>query len=122
MTMVNHLLNRRLEGFRPELVDDGAGGQTSVLAFFANLDAMVQQPSANERMTADQWESRHTHNLFFDSNQLISRNDHFQGLDENGELQQFRVMSVVRSSRPEVYTKGIATLQQFEIVSDDDDS
>lgn len=122
MTRVNHLLNRRLEGFRPELVDDGAGGQISVLSFIENFDAMVQQPSANEQLTADQWESRHTHNLFFDSNKRISRNDHFQGLDENGELQQFRVMSVVRPSRSQVYTKCISTLQQFEIVSDDADS
>jgi hypothetical protein len=120
MTQVNHLLNRRLEGFRPETMDDGAGGQTSALGFLDNFDAKVDQPSASEMLVADQWESRHTHNLYFNSDALISRNDHFQGSDENGALQQFRVMSVVRPSRTNVYTKGIATLQQFEIVSDDD--
>lgn len=115
MTMIAHRLNRKLDGFRPESTDDGAGGQVERLVFFQQFDAMVQQPSASEQQVANQWESRHTHNLFFNADDDIRRNDHFQGLDENGDLQQFRVMSVVRPSTPGVYTKGIATLTQYQL-------
>lgn len=114
MTIVAHLLNRRLDGFRIESTDDGAGGQVEQLVAFSNFDAMVVQPSASEMQVANQWESRHTHNIYFNADADVQRNDRYQGNDENGELQQFRVMSVIRPSRPDVYTKAIVTLSQFQ--------
>lgn len=115
MSQVAHLLNRSLDGFRPESTDDGAGGQTETLVFFETFDVMVQQPSATEMQVANQWESQHTHNLFFNADADIHRNDCFQGNDENGDLQQFRVMSVIRPSRSGIYTKCIATLTQYQV-------
>lgn len=106
---VGPYLNRVLEVWRPTTTPDGAGGQQ--VTFVRQPDdvaAKVDQPSATERLLAQQAESRHSHNVYVLPAADVRRGDELRGSDE-----VYRVLAVVEPSSP-AYRKAESELIQSE--------
>lgn len=94
--MIGHWLNRALQVWRPTTQDDGAGGQeTTLVQQPDDVRAKVDQPSASERILAQQANSKHTHSIYLLPTADVRRGDE---LRDAGTGQVWRVLSVVGPS------------------------
>lgn len=105
---ITHLLNRQLQVWRTTRVPDGLGGWTTTTAPVGAVAAKVDQPSASERLLAQQAGSEHTHTVYVQPTADVRRGDELRDGD-----QVFRVLSVVEPSSP-VYRKAECQLVQKE--------
>ncbi|MDT0270258.1 phage head closure protein [Streptomyces sp. DSM 44915] len=105
---VGHLLNRRLAVWRLTTAPDGAGGQTTAWAQVGTVSAKVDQPSARERMLAQQAGSEHTHNVYLLPSADVRRGDELRDGPEH-----YRVLSVISPSTP-IYRRADVHLIQTE--------
>jgi head-tail adaptor len=109
--MIGHWLNRELQVWRREAVDDGYGGQTSTYVRQPDdVRAKVDQPSAAERLLAAQTSSRHTHSIYLMPDADVRRLDELRD-EATGE--QWRVLAVVGPSTVR-YRKAESELIQGE--------
>ncbi|MFF0426907.1 head-tail adaptor protein [Streptomyces sp. NPDC004520] len=106
-------LTRRLQVWRTDTVDDGAGGQETSRVLQGTVRVKVDQPSPTERLVAAQAGSKHSHDIWLLPTADVRRGDELRGTDALGQAQRFRVLSVVQPSRP-VYSKAFAELIQEE--------
>ncbi|MCD0450771.1 head-tail adaptor protein [Actinocorallia sp. API 0066] len=106
--VITHLLNRVLEVWRPEHAPDGSGGQTMLFAYIGDIAAKVDQPSATEKATADQWGAEHTNTVYFSPSADVARGDELRG---DGET--YRVLATISPSR-NTYTKAPAERTEHE--------
>lgn len=106
--MILHLLNTSLVVKRPTLTSDGMGGYVETLTTVATESAKVDQATANERQVAAQWQSAHTHNVYFAPTANVRRGDELLWGDRT-----FRVLATVQPSRP-VYLKAECEFVQRE--------
>lgn len=91
---IGHRLNRTLEVWRPEVTPDGAGGQeTTYVRQGVDVRGKVDQPSATERMLAQQAGSEHSHNVYLLPTADVLRGDQLRGGD-----QVLKVLAVVEPS------------------------
>ncbi|MEV6471601.1 phage head closure protein [Streptomyces sp. NPDC051657] len=72
-------LNRTLEVWRETTSPDGAGGQTSLWVQAGEVRAKVDQPSAADRMLAQQAGSKHTHTVYLLPSADVQRGDQLRG-------------------------------------------
>jgi head-tail adaptor len=110
---IGRTLNRSLTVWRETTVDDGAGGQETMLAQVTTVRAKVDQPSPTERLMAQQSSSNHSHNIYLQPRANVRRGDELRGTDALGNAQKFRVLSVVQPSTP-VYSKAFVELTQSQ--------
>lgn len=103
---ITHLLNRVLEVWRTTSVPDGAGGEETLLTHVADVRAKVDQPSASDRLLAQQAGAAHTHDIYLLPDADVQRGDQL-----HGDGQVFHVGYVVEPSAP-VYRKAEAELTQ----------
>jgi head-tail adaptor len=103
---VNRLLNSSVTIWRVSTVPDGAGGEVTSLTQVGESRAMISQPSASERMLADQGQSLHSHNIHMPPTTNVRRGDELR----HG-AQVFRVLSVFEPSRP-IYVRADVELTQ----------
>ncbi|MFE3123916.1 phage head closure protein [Streptomyces hydrogenans] len=101
-------LNRTLEVWRTVRTPDGGGGWETALVRQADVRAKVDQPSASERLLAQQSGSEHTHSAY-----LLPDADVRRGDELRGDGQAFRVRWVIEPSAP-VYRKAECTLIEKE--------
>jgi SPP1 family predicted phage head-tail adaptor len=101
-------LNRTLEVWRPVTTPDGAGGQATVLTQVGTVRAKVDQPSAADRMLAQQSGSRHTHTVY-----LLPAADVARGDELRGAGQRLAVHHVFSPSAPN-YRRADCELTQSE--------
>lgn len=87
---------------------DGMGGSTTTLVRQADVRGKVDQPSANEKLVAQQDESIHSHRIYLSPNADVRRGDEIRDGDR-----AFRVISVVVPSSP-IYRKAYVELIQSE--------
>lgn len=93
--MIAHRLNSELTVYRASYVDDGRGGRTQTFAALGTIRAQVNQPSAQERLTASQWGDRLTHVVHTTFGADVERGDE---LDAGG-ARRLRVLGVLNDSR-----------------------
>ncbi|MGY3341201.1 SPP1 family predicted phage head-tail adaptor [Streptomyces filamentosus] len=105
---ITHLLNRVLEVWRTVRTPDGGGGWDTALVRQTDVAAKVDQPSAAERMLAQQAGAEHTHSVY-----VLPAADVRRGDELRGAGQTLRVVSVVEPSAP-VYRKAECTLIERE--------
>ncbi len=106
--------NRRLEVWRPTTVDDGYGGQTTIMVRQpGTVRAKVDQPSNADRMLAAQAQSKHDHTVFLLPRADVRRGDELRGVDRLGQAQVFKVLATVQPSTP-IYSKAPCQLIQKE--------
>ena len=110
---IGRYLNRSLAVWRPQMAEDGSGGQDVTLVEVGAVRAKVDQPSPTERLVAAQTTSRHSHDIFLLPRADVRRGDELRGTDALGTAQVFRVQSVVQPSTP-VYSKALVELIQTE--------
>ncbi|MFE2017593.1 phage head closure protein [Streptomyces sp. NPDC059499] len=101
---ISHRLNRTLEVWRESFTDDGMGGQAATLIRQTDVAAKVDQPSATDRMLAQQAGAEHTHDIY-----LLPTADVQRGDELRGDGQVFRVGYVVEPSAP-IYRKAESKL------------
>lgn len=106
--MIGRHLNRTLEVWRPTTADDGYGGQDTTLVRQAGVRAKVDQPSASERLLAQQAGAEHTHDVFLLPDADVQRGDELRGRG-----QRLRVKQVVEPSATR-YRKAECQLIQKE--------
>ncbi|MEV7282872.1 phage head closure protein [Streptomyces sp. NPDC093111] len=106
--MIGRHLNRTLEVWRPATTDDGYGGQESTYVHQGDVRGKVDQPSASERMLAQQAGAEHTHDVYLLPNADVQRGDELRG---GG--QRLRVKQVVEPSATR-YRKAECQLIQTE--------
>ncbi|GAA3223234.1 phage head closure protein [Actinocorallia longicatena] len=106
--MIDHLLNGTRQVWRPTTTPDGKGGQTVTHQHVGDVPVKVDQPSAAEKMTADQWGAEHTHSVYLQADADVDRNDQLRG-----DGQVLEVLAIVDPSR-NTYSKAICTLVQHE--------
>lgn len=90
-----HELRRTLAVWRPDAVDDGAGGQDVELVEVGEIQAQVSQPSAEERVSAAQAGARMDHVIYARPDADVQRGDELRG---DGDT--FRVIATVGPSDP----------------------
>ncbi|MEV1006127.1 phage head closure protein [Streptomyces sp. NPDC049881] len=105
---VGHLLNRTLAVWRVTTVPDGAGGQATSWTQAGTVAAKVDQPSARERMLAQQAGSEHTHNVY-----LLPTADVRRGDELRDGAERYRVLAVISPSTP-IYRRADVHLIQTE--------
>jgi head-tail adaptor len=103
---LNRLLNSSVTIWRVLTAPDGAGGEVTSLSQVGESRAMISQPSASERMLADQGQSLHSHNVHLPPTANVRRGDELR----NG-AQSFRVLAVFTPSRP-IYLRADVELIQ----------
>ncbi|MFE9737338.1 head-tail adaptor protein [Streptomyces sp. NPDC006477] len=87
-------LNRTLEVWRAAVEPDGAGGQRRTMTRRPDtVRGKVDQPSASDRLLAQQAGSEHTHDIY-----LLPAADVERGDELHGGGQVFKVRSVVEPS------------------------
>lgn len=102
--------SRPLEVWRATSVEDEGGGRTETPEQVGDqpLMAKVDQPTARDQLVAAQDGADLTHSIFFDGVVDVQRGDELRGDGES-----FKVISVVRPSRPR-YTKANCEIRQSE--------
>lgn len=94
MSRVARLLNTQVTVWRRTRVDDGMGGGLETWAQVGTLRARLAQPSATERVVADQSQARLTHVVYLPADSDVRRGD---------ELRQgSRVFDVLATYEPSV--------------------
>lgn len=101
-------LNRTLTVWRPDPIDDGAGGQDVDYVEVGDVRARVSQPTAVERVAAAQAGAEHTHVVYVRPDADVARGDELRG---GGQV--FRVASTVMPSEP-VYLRANCELIESE--------
>lgn len=109
--MIEHLRNTSVVVHRPTLAPDGMGGYTETTTVVAIEAAKVDQATAAERQAAAQWQSPHTHNVYFTPAANVRRGDELVWDDR-----VLRVIATVQPSRP-VYLKAECEFVQREGVA-----
>ncbi|MFC8012207.1 phage head closure protein [Streptomyces cinereoruber] len=106
--MIARRLNRDLAVWRPVTVDDGYGGQETTLVLQGEVRAKVDQPSASDRLLAQQAGAEHTHDVYLLPAANVERGDELRG-----DGQVLKVRSVVEPSSTR-YRKAECYLVQKE--------
>lgn len=91
---VARLLNRSVAVWRKSRVDDGMGGGIDTWAQVATVRARFSQPSARERVAADQAEARLSHVVYLMPDADVRRGDELRDGD--------RVFNVLATFEPSV--------------------
>ncbi|MFD4320112.1 phage head closure protein [Streptomyces sp. NPDC058548] len=76
---IGRRLNRTLEVWRETFTDDGYGGQESTWVRAGEVRGKVDQPSASDRMLAQQAGAEHTHDVFLLPTADVARGDELRG-------------------------------------------
>ncbi len=106
---ISHLLNRVLQVWRPVATPDGYGGQdVTYVRQPDDVPAKVDQPSADDRMLAQQVRAQLTHSIYLEPDADVRRGDE---LRDSGEV--WEVTFVVEPSAP-VYRKALTERVQSE--------
>ncbi|MFJ8863616.1 phage head closure protein [Streptomyces sp. NPDC102451] len=103
---VGRWLNRRLQVWRETTVPDGAGGQVSTWVLQGEVRAKVDQPSASDRLLAQQSGSKHSHSVYLLPTADVQRRDELRAPG-----QTYRVLAAVQPSGPR-YVKADCELTQ----------
>lgn len=101
-------LNRTLVVWRPDEVDDGAGGQTVTYLEIGEVRARVSQPQAAERVSAAQAGAALQYPIYLWPDADVRRGDQLRG-----DGQVFRVKATVVPSEP-VYLRADSELIESE--------
>lgn len=104
--MIGRWLNRTLQVWREITAPDGAGGQISTWVLQGEVRAKVDQPSATDRMLAQQTGSKHTHSVYLLPSADVQRGDQLRGAG-----QTFTVHAALQPSGPR-YTRADCELIQ----------
>lgn len=105
---IGHLLNRQLAVWRTVSTPDGAGGSATTLVEAGTVAAKVDQPSARERVLAQQAGSEHSHTVYCQPTADVRRGDELRG---GGQI--FRVLAVISPSTT-IYRRADVQLIQPE--------
>jgi head-tail adaptor len=113
--MIQHLLNRTLEVWRPETTPDGSGGQTVTYDQLASIRVQVNQPTVEERLLAQQAGSNLSHVIHARYGVDAARGDELGGNlpSDVPSGARLRVISAVSNSR-QTYTRIEAEVTQTE--------
>lgn len=90
-----HELRRTLAVWRPDTMEDGAGGQDVVMVEVGEVQVQVSQPSAAERISAAQAGAEMTHVMHARPDAQVYRGDELRG---GGDT--FYVIATVQPSQP----------------------
>lgn len=101
-------LNRRLGHWRQDTVQDGSGGQVTEWVSLGTVRARVSQPTAAERVAAQQAGATHTQPVYVQPRADVRRGDELRGPEGS-----WRVTAVFRPSEP-VYLRADCELTQGE--------
>lgn len=107
MSRVSHLLNSSAELWRYSRASDGMGGWVQTWVKVADVRARFSQPSARDRVLADQSQSRLTHVVYLNDTQDVRREDE---LRRNGVM--FKVLAVFEPSEPGTYLRADCEARQ----------
>lgn len=77
--MIDHLLNRTFEVWRPTTTKDAGGGQRVTRVNMGAVRARISQPSADEREVGQRAEARVTRNVYTRSDADVIRGDELRG-------------------------------------------
>jgi SPP1 family predicted phage head-tail adaptor len=94
------MLNASADVWRFTRTDDGMGGYSEQWAKISTVRARYSQPSATERVAADQSESRLTHVVYVDAGTDVRRSDE---LRNSGRT--YEVLAVFEPSMPGTYLR-----------------
>ncbi|MER7077910.1 Phage head-tail joining protein [Saccharopolyspora kobensis] len=100
MSRVARLLNTRVEVWRTSTAPDGMGGWVETVTQVGTERARLAQPSASERVVAQQFGSRLTHVVYLNPGANVLRGDE---LRQAGRA--FRVLAIFEPSEPETYLR-----------------
>ena len=102
MSVISHWLNSSLVVWRETTVPDGSGGFTVSYVSQGASPCKIDQSSATERLTAQQMGADHTHNVYFEPDADVERNDRLapSGVDPNAVLGYYHVRSTHTPSTP----------------------
>ncbi|MDX2623850.1 phage head closure protein [Streptomyces sp. WI03-5b] len=103
---VGRWLNRTLQVWRQTTTPDGAGGQVSTWVMQGEVRAKVDQPSAADRMLAQQAGSNHTHSVYLLATADVQRGDQLRAAG-----QTLTVHAALQPSGPR-YTRADCELTQ----------
>lgn len=101
-------LNRRLAHYRREETDDGSGGVITEWVNLGTVRGRVSQPTAAERVAAQQAGADHTQPVYVQPRADVRRGDELRGAEG-----RWRVVAVFRPSEP-VYLRADCELTQGE--------
>lgn len=107
MSRVGRLLNSSAELWRYTQVADGMGGWARAWAKVADVRARFSQPSARERVLADQSQSTLTHVVYLEPDSDARREDE---LRRDGR--SFKVLAVFEPSEPGTYLRADCEARQ----------
>jgi head-tail adaptor len=109
--MIGRWLNRPLQVWRPQTAPDGYGGESvTYVRQPDDVHAKVDQPSASERLLAQQAGTEHTHSIYLLPTADVRRGDELRDASTG---QAWRVISVVEPSSTR-YRKAESQLIQPE--------
>lgn len=108
MPPIGNYLNRRLQHYRRETTSDGSGGQIATWVSLGPVRARVSQPTAAERVAAQQAGADHTQPVYVRPRSDVRRGDELRGPEG-----AWRVNAVFRPSEP-VYLRADCELIQGE--------
>lgn len=107
MTRIARLLNAQAEVWRKTRTPDGMGGWQETWASIGTVRARFSQPSARERVAADQSQARLTHVVYLPTDADVQRGD---------ELRQgprtFEVLATFEPSAPGTYLRADCEARQ----------
>lgn len=109
MSRINRLLNSTANIWRFTRTDDGMGGFSEQWAQIATVRARYSQPTATERVAADQSESRLTHVVYLDTAADVRRGDELRMPGRT-----FDVLAVFEPSMPGTYLRADCYAHQIE--------
>ncbi|MDG9705547.1 phage head closure protein [Streptomyces sp. DH37] len=107
MSRVGRLLNTSVEVWRATRTPDGMGGWEETWAQTGTVRARLSQPSARERVTADQSQSHLTHVVYLDPGADVRRGDE---LRQPGRV--LDVLAVFEPSVPGTYLRADCEARQ----------
>lgn len=107
---IGHRLNRRLDHYRRESTADGSGGTITTWTYQDTVRCRTSQPSASERVIAEQAGAAHTTTIYLSTRSPVRRGDELRD-DTSGE--RWRVMSTFSPSRP-IYLRADCQLIESE--------
>lgn len=93
--MIGNLLNRSVEVYREQRSPDGAGGSVASWEHVATVRARVSQPTAAERVAAQQAGSELSARVYLDAHTDVRRGDEVR---TPSGTEVYRVVSLARPS------------------------
>lgn len=100
------MMNSDVTVWRLTATPDGAGGEATSVAQVGSSRALISQPSASDRMLANQGQSSHSHTVHLPPRSDVRRNDELRR-----GAQRFRVLAVFSPSAP-IYVRADVELIQ----------